>query len=168
MIYIFKDKENNRHVCNESQAHSQIRNRGQWQRQDLVYLGGVNITTAQIQQVNQERRETALNVLISEDKEMIALKSKLELANLKKEDTASKILEAEIKVLENDIQFRVGITDGMTLKVEKTVKEYVAIINRLEKEYINSLEVDNKIIPRNFNSAEGIRLNGKEVGLETN
>lgn len=166
MIYIFKDGKGNRHIFNESEAHSQIRNRGQWQRQDLVYLGGVNITTQNIQQANQERREKALLILIEEDKEIISLKSKLELATLKEEETNIKILQAEIKVLENDIQFRVGITDGMTSKVEKTIKEYIAITNRLEKEYIDNLEIDNKIIPRNFNGSEGVKLNGREVGLD--
>lgn len=159
LIYIFEDKNQKRYVFSEKEAHQQIRNVGNWQRQDFKYIGACQDT---IGSTNAERREKAKQILLQEDVNIRNLDLKIELAEAKELKEELKTLKMERAVFLSDIEVSLNKIDSMTKKDDEVRTKFMKIIDRLQEEEVNNLTPDKSIVPKDFNRI-GYSFTGNEA-----
>jgi hypothetical protein len=150
-LYLFKGADGNIETTDEKTAHSWIRNKNSWQRQDLVYQGVVD--DAELQAVYSTVKEKARDSVFNELPQVTMLRDKMELAVMKKDENDAKLQELELKVLRGNFDAIIGDRSGNIQNDEhdqwraKVVKKN----NEIMQEAMNNLKGDIKILPRNFN-----------------
>jgi hypothetical protein len=150
LVYLFRGKNGEVEGVNESTAHNWIRNRGQWQRQDLVYIGAADDKPLTILQetIKEKARDAVFNALPA----VQLLRDQMELAMVQKNEQEGKIKEIELRVLRGSFDAVIADRSGNVINDEhdqwrgKVMKEN----NHMIAEAYKALVPDPKIIPRNF------------------
>lgn len=163
LIYIFKDGKGERYVASEKEAHNKIRNSGNWERQDLKYLGAcediISIMAA-------DRREEAIQRVIKESEEIKNLDLQINVATLEENLKDVSLFTSKKSLVESSIRISVNklgtLDDIPTPKDDQLRMKYIKYINELEKEEVNKLEPDGKIFPKDFSRVEH-KFAGKEA-----
>jgi len=164
LIYIFKDGKNNRFVASENEAHKKIRNLGNWERQDLKYLGACENT---ITPNAANRREKAIEMVIKDSEDIKNLDLQIKVAELEENQKELTILTSKKTLLESSIRIsinKVGTNDDIpTQKDDQLRLKFMKYLNELEKEEIDALIPDPKIIPKDFSRVEHKFNGGKDI-----
>lgn len=153
-IYIFKGSDGEKISMNEISAHNEIRNKGQWQRQDLVYLGVADNT--KLAKDIEAMKNTALNNVIDGHSNVTLQKQKIELAKLTDNDNTQqeiKRLELELSIIRGEIGATIkNNREFVSIEVDKLINDVTKEHNRLAEEAFECLELDPKTYPRDFSS----------------
>ena len=163
LIYIFKDEKGLRHIASEKEAHSKIRNVGNWERQDLKYLGACEDT---ISKNSSERRALALRKVIEESPEYKTIELQLKVATLEGNNKDITILTSKKELVELSIEVsinKLGTPDSMPTQKDDLLRgKYLKYISEMEKEELDKLEPNPKILPKDFNRID-TTLTGSEI-----
>lgn len=163
LIYIFKDGKGERYVASEKEAHNKLRNAGNWERQDLKYIGACEDT---ISTNAADRRVKALQKIVEESPDIKNIDLQIKVANLEEDLKNLSILESKRELLVNGVEISVnklGTPDDIpTPKDDQLRMKYMKYINEFEKEEVEKLEPDYKIFPKDFSRVEH-KFAGKEA-----
>lgn len=162
LIYLFKDGKGIRHIASEREAHNKLRSLGNWERQDLKYLGACQDI---ISNRAMERREEAIQKVIKESEEIKNLDLQINVATLEENAKDISLYTSKKSLLESSIRISVNklgtVDDIPTQKDDQLRMKYMKYINELEKTEIDKLEPDPKIFPKDFSRVEH-KFAGKE------
>lgn len=163
LIYLFKDGKGNRHIASEKEAHNKLRSLGNWERQDLKYLGACEDT---ISIRATDRREEAIQRIIKESEEVKNLDLQINVATLEENLKDVSLFTSRKSLIESSIRISVnklGTPDDIpTPKDDQLRMKYMKYINESEKEEVDKLEPNSKIFPKDFSRVEH-KFAGKEA-----
>lgn len=153
LTYIFKDKDGLLHTMPEIQAHNEIRNKGRWQRQDLVYLGACD--DAPVRQAKEGLQARATDTVINSLPQVDTLNKQIKLAQMDKKSTERLELERDVLISSvranidrSRTEFISGEIDSINIKILKECQKQL-------DEAIATLQPDPKILPRNLDRLDG-------------
>ena len=148
-IYLFKSANNEIVTMNETSAHNEMTNRGQWQRQDLKYIGACEDTTTKtLKELNDE----SLQEVIKTHPKVSKIYKEIRLAELNEEALQVEKKKIELDILTTDMQ--VSFKEFFSPSPE--IDELKALYLKAQQENLNKayemLVPDPNILPRNFNT----------------
>ena len=149
ILYLFKDRNGKIEAMNERGANNEIRNKGTWQKQDLVYIGAGDDS-------NVKGRLAELNALslvkiTNKDEKIIKLLQERRLAELENDPITVEKKDIEIEMQRNSLTSQMKEFFSSSPAIDTIKAEYLIEQQANLSVAYSEIIPDNKILPRNLN-----------------
>lgn len=149
-IYLFKGNDGKIQTLNENSAHNELRNKGSWQRQDLVYLGECDDTP--LKDIQANLKNTAIEQVLSELPAVKLLNNEIELAKMNEDVDTEKRKTLELSILKGRLDGQVrDRSQFISSEIDEIQSKIMVVENTIFDKAISELKPDPSKMPRNFN-----------------